>query len=288
MIVNRRSLPLFAAFLAGVLFVATDGPAFTLRVAPNPSPCSRVVEPSDHSEFALEGNGRVRSWDSSSPLQGSEETGMGGAVSVRRAVFYSFLLPGLGDYYIGRRGRAKAFFIAEAAIWTSFIAFETQGWLREGGYKDFSMTFAGISRDDHSDDYYRLLAEFNTSREYEEAIKREGRYFLYPNDNHDALEDYFLAHKVSDFEPWEWRDVDKRLEYRKIRKGSRQAYRRAVYSLATALANRFVSCLFTLKSARDFNRRGISRSGGFHIEFGYPRFNAGDPFQTGLMLVRRF
>lgn len=208
--------------------------------------------------------------------------------SQSRAVWYSLLVPGLGDYYLGNTNRAKAFFIAEAAVWTSFIVFEVQGHLREGGYKDFAMTFGGVSGTDHSDDYYRILSQYNSSREYEEALKKEGRYELWPYADYDALQSYYLSERISDFEPWEWPSDEKRWEYRAIRKGSRQAYRRAMYSVAAGVANRVVSSLFALKSARDLSRDDRSAGGRFHLQFGHPCMDFQDPIRTGLTVVRTF
>ncbi|NIM19546.1 MAG: hypothetical protein GTO51_04100 [Candidatus Latescibacteria bacterium] len=212
----------------------------------------------------------------------------GGEVSQGKAVLYSLLLPGLGDYYLGRHGRARVFILTEAAVWTSFIVFEVQGYVRREGYKEFAVSFAGITGMDHSDDYYRLLTRFNSSREYEEAIKMDGRYELFPNADRSALDNYYLTHRVSDFEPWEWPSDQKRREYRGIRKGSRQAFRRAIYSIAAAAANRVVSSLFALKAARDINKHHVSAHGRFYIEFGYPRLDPSDPFRTGLVLTRTF
>jgi hypothetical protein len=215
---------------------------------------------------------------------------MGGAsgTSVSKAVWYSLLLPGLGDYYLGRKTRAKAFFIAEAAVWTSFIVFEVQGHLREDSYKEFATAFGGVSSTGHSDDYYRILSQYNSSRDYEESIKKDGRFELYPNAGYDALQNYYLSQRISDFEPWEWPSDEKRREYRAIRKGSRQAYRRAMYSVAAGVANRIVSSLFAWKTARDLSRGDRTAGGRFHLQFGHPTTDLRDPLRTGLTIVRTF
>jgi hypothetical protein len=221
-------------------------------------------------------------------FEGLNPSGRPSAPSESKAVWYSLLLPGLGDYYLGHTTRAKAFFIAEAAVWTSFIVFQVQGYLRKDSYKDFAMTFGSVASSDHSDDYYRILSQYNSSLEYEESIKKEGRFELYPNAGYDALQNYYLSKRISDFEPWEWPSDEKRREYRAIRKGSRQAYRRAMYSVAAGVANRIVSSLFAWKSARDLSRGDQSAGGRFHLQFGHPTIDVRDPFRTGLTIVRTF
>ncbi len=57
------------------------------------------------------------------------------AISPTRAVLYSLLLPGLGDYALGNKGRATGFFIVEGVIWISYAVFEVQGQQREDEYQ---------------------------------------------------------------------------------------------------------------------------------------------------------
>lgn len=172
------------------------------------------------------------------------------APSASRAVLYSLLLPGLGQYVLGEKGAAAAFFTAEGAIWTSFIIFEAQSHLRREQYKDYALAFGGISTTDHSDDFYREIGDFDSSEEYELFIKRDGRSYTYPNSDYETLEDYFVQNRISDFESWAWRSTDDREQYYSIRWGSRLASRRALYSLAAALGNRVISAVLAVRSSR--------------------------------------
>jgi hypothetical protein len=198
------------------------------------------------------------------------------------------LIPGLGDRYLGNTGRAYTFFAVEGAIWTSLAVFLVQGRLRENGYKDFAGVFAGVSAGGHTDEYLKLISRHDTSDDYEELIKSEGRAVLYPNANRDALDAYFVQNRIADYEPWAWMSVEDRLKYRRMRSASKRSYRRALYAGATALANRAVSIFFTLKSAKDRNRRVDSIQQGFHVEFGAPWSRDTEEFQTGISFVRSF
>jgi hypothetical protein len=260
-----------------MLMAAVSLPAFavesSLTTIPESQAAAVTLRPSPTIDFSL------------NETEAGERIGGG---SQAKAVWYSLLLPGLGDYYLGNTTRAKAFFIAEAAVWTSFIVFEVQGYLREDGYKDFAITFGGVNGSDYSDDYYRILSQYNSIEEYEEAIKKEGRYELYPNSDYTALQNYYLSQRISDIEPWEWPSDEKRWEYRSIRKGSRQAKRRAMYSIAAGVANRIVSSLFALKSARDLSSDNVSADGRYHLQFGHPCMDFRDPLRTGVTIVRTF
>lgn len=176
-----------------------------------------------------------------------------GGASVGKAVAYSLLLPGLGDYLLGHRTRAAGFFIAEAAIWTSFGVFKTQGRLREDSYQEYAVQFAGVTRTGHSDDFYAELRDWDSSDEYEAAIKSEGRLDMRPDAGQAVLEQYYLENRVADFEAWEWQTIYHKVQFQKMRSSSKTAYRRGDFAIAAAIANRIVSALFAYSAARSAN-----------------------------------
>jgi len=208
--------------------------------------------------------------------------------SKSKAILYSLLLPGLGHYYVGDKTGARAFLAVEAATWTSFIVFEAQGYLRRGGYEDYAQVFAGISGGDHSDDYYGLIAEYNSWTEYEGAVKNEGRFALYPEADAATLEEYFAHNRVSDYEPWVWKSADVRRDFRSLRSSSKESYRRALYAVAVAVANRAASAFFVIKATNDANQRLEGDRVGYRVEFGPPVEHPGDGLQTGLSIVATF
>ena len=205
-----------------------------------------------------------------------------------KAVMYSLLLPGLGHWYVGDKRGARTFFVIEAVTWTAFVVFEVQGRLREEGYEDFAQVFAGVTGDNHSDDYYDIIAEYDSWVDYEMAVKTEGRFALYPDGDAAALEEYFVENRVSDYEPWEWRSPDTRRDYRGIRSASKRSYRRALYAVAVAAVNRAASAFFAIKATNDANERLEKDRIGYHLEFGAPVVHPGDGVQTGLTFVATF
>ncbi len=188
-------------------------------------------------------------------------------VTARKAILYSLLMPGLGQHYLGERIKAKTFFIAEGAIWASFIVFRAQKHLRSGSAKDFAVVFAGIDSRDHSDDFFREIGDYDSSDDYELVIKDEGRAYTYPNSNYLTLEDYYMQNRISDFEPWSWRSSQDRNRYYRLRWGSRLANRRSLYCLAAAMANRITSAVFALRSARAYGKNPTSGMNPYHIRF---------------------
>ena len=208
--------------------------------------------------------------------------------SASLAVLYSLLLPGLGQSYLGEKTQAKVFYALDIAIWTSFVVFTVQANLREDEYQEYARAFGGVTNLDHSDDYYGILTEFDSFREYEDDIKGEGRLDLYPDVDVSTLDRYFIDHRVSDYEMWVWQSSDHRRAYQDRRSASRRADRRALYSLAAALANRVASAFFAYRSAARLKPEGGAEQSRFSIELGAPQRHASDGFLTGISVVRNF
>lgn len=183
-------------------------------------------------------------------------------ISPGKAVLYSLLLPGLGDYKLGNRGRATVFFSVEAAVWVSYAVFQQQGSSREEEYQNLAVQFAGVSRTGHSDEFYATVREYDSSVQYEADVKNDGRYALGEVLNSQQLEQYFIENRVADYETWQWVSNDRRLQYSEVRSSSKTSYRRADYMLAAAVTNRVVSSIFAYASARGMEK---SRDVGFDL-----------------------
>ena len=166
--------------------------------------------------------------------------------------------------------------------------FQTQGYLREQDYEEQALNFASVTSTGHSDDYYGLLSEYGSWTEYEADIKSEGRAALYPDAGADVLEQYFVSNRVGDFEPWVWRNTAERQTFQQTRADSKSSYRRRTYVLGLALANRVVSAVFAIKMSRDLKKQSDGDQAQFDLEFGAPRYRAGEGFQTGVSIVRKF
>lgn len=188
-----------------------------------------------------------------SALHASFEDGpaaTGAPISATRAVLYSLLLPGLGDYMLGNRNRAVSFFAVEGGIWISYGVFKVQGHQREEDYQQLAVQFAGVSRTGHSDEFYATLREYENSTDYEADVKNNGRFDLGRALTNAELETYFIENRLPDYEPWQWQSLDRRLQYSEVRSASKTSYRRANYMLAAAAANRVVSAIFAYAGAR--------------------------------------
>jgi hypothetical protein len=257
----------------------TRGGGFSLRHIPEALPVSSAPASDDS---------RASAWYRQESAEPQED------LSMTRAVLSSLLLPGLGDWYAGRRDRAKTFFIVEGALWTAFVVFRIQGNEREDAYKDLAQTFAGVQSTDHSDDFYSVVGQYNSSDEYASDFKKDSRLDLWPDVGYDAMERYYLENRVADFEEWSWGSFENRVDYREMRSSSKLAYRRSGYVLAAAALNRVIAAVFAYqavkssRSDRSDERQSDARSGGYRLEVSGPGPGARDAPAARVSLIRSF
>jgi hypothetical protein len=166
----------------------------------------------------------------------------------RKALLYSLLLPGAGELSLGAKGRAAGFFVAEGLIWTHYVWFQVAGHLRRDDYIEQAQLNAGVGINDASDDYWRIVGQYERSSgagpgSYEEEIRREGRE-IHPDD--PAAQDAYVAENLpSGDRAWSWDDANLRAAYRATRANANRAFDRAKYSFAAAIFNRLLSAVDT-------------------------------------------
>lgn len=269
-----------AATPTGVPSPDSDG--YSLRHIPEAIPLSTAMAADDWS---------ASDWYQESDPQPEKE------LSMTRAILYSLLLPGLGDWYAGEKHRATTFFIVDAALWTTFIVFQVQGHRREDAYKEFAQTLAGVESTGHSDDFYSTVGQYASSDEYEADFKKESRLDLWPDVGYDALESYYVENRVADFEEWAWHSFESRVDYLQMRSSSKLSYRRSGYLLAAAALNRVVASVFAyqaVKSSRgemgdegDAGGKG-TRGGGYRLDISGPALGERGDLTTRVSLIRSF
>jgi len=212
-----------------------------------------------------------------------------GELSVGKAVGYSLLLPGLGDWYAGNHPRAIVSFGIEAAIWTTFIVSKVQADQREDAYREYATLFAEVTSTNHSDDYYALLREYDDWELYEADVMLDARIAGYENSPNpdlgsEALKQYFTDNRVSDFEPWQWQSLDNKVQFQEMRSSSINADRRAEFAIAAAVANRVVASIFAYMAVKKANSTETASTRRYHIDFTPPRTE----YDAAVTLTRRF
>ncbi len=161
--------------------------------------------------------------------------------NVKLAMLYSLLLPGLGESYLGHKGRATVFFVAEGAIWTSFAVFRIQGNHREELYKEFAEVHAGVAQRD-DEDFYRTIGNFIAADgpfSANEQVRRQARS-IHPDDR-EAQDEYFEENAYTGDDAWRWLSEDRLERYGEMRGSAQNAYHNSELAVGLLVANRILS-----------------------------------------------
>jgi hypothetical protein len=202
---------------------------------PSPDAASSRVEPTRESAAALR-------------LEGDPDRQGAGPKSSRKALLFSMLLPGAGELYLGHRGRALGFFVSEGGIWANYAAWEISGHLRKNDYIEQAQINAGVGISSASDDYWRLLGQYQRSSgtgpdAYEETVRREAR-LQYPDDP-GAQDEYVAQRLPTGKRAWSWSSASLQSSYVETRRSANRAFEHAKVSFALAILNRLVSAVDT-------------------------------------------
>jgi len=205
----------------------------------NPSTGGALLRPDNEAEFRTEDKDQV---------------------NVTRAVGYSLLLPGAGQWYAGAKGRAGVFFIGEALSWTLFGYFRTVSGIKEDNYRSYARLHAGIDPTGKDDSFYRLITFYDSRDEYNEngRLVSPGRPY-YPD---------------SPVWDWQWDSPAAMHRYRTLRNQSNEADNRAKFALGAAVLNRLIAAADAWRTARSINRRARMEASHWKVRLkGHPSFD---------------
>jgi hypothetical protein len=188
------------------------------------------------------------------------------------ALGLSLLLPGAGQYYTENKGMTIAFGAAEATIWGGFAGMRMYGRWKKEDYEAWAAFHAGADIKGKSDLYFEKMTYYDNVDEYNQLAP------LY--DGSDAV----LFKGPDDY--WNWDSNNSRNQYRNLRNQSKNAYRRSLFFVAAALANRIVSGIDAYRAADEFvaNREFSDARWGLY-------YSTSGPLPVGevrLGVVRRF
>jgi len=250
-----------------------------------PSPAVSLAVPEFASSLESIGQATGQATGDSPSSASSSEYGEGGK-SRAKALAFSTLVPGAGQYYAGRKGRAYFFFLTESAIWTSFVVFEVQGYLRKDNYVEFAELMAGVDAAGKPEDFYRALGRYMQSDpgpgSYNEDVRREARA-LYPDDK-QAQDRYLQEDGYFGKSAWQWQSEQEQTYYRNLRKRSQLSFRRATYMLGVAVANRILSAMDAARSVAS-SPKPVRTSQGLRFEM---RNDPESPEYFAVCLTRSF
>jgi len=157
-------------------------------------------------------------------------------VSMGKAILFSALVPGWGEYYVGHHNKAKYFFAAEALTWVSFIGYRTYGSWKKKDFIRFAAERANAKLNGRDDSFLDLVGFYTDIDQYNtlgRVSDPERPYLFDTPENH-----------------WRWQNEKDRASYRTLKNRSREAYRRANFMIGLAIIDRLISMIDAAHDAR--------------------------------------
>ncbi len=161
-------------------------------------------------------------------------------VSFFKAGIYSALVPGLGEYYVGHRSKARVFFAVETATWISFFSFHIYGNWKENDMVQFAAEHANAHLENKNDEFKDWVGFYDDIDQFNSLgrVQDQNRPYLIDNaENH-----------------WRWQTLSEQSIYRHLKNRSREAHRRRDFMVGLAVVNRIVSIIDAVRDARRSQR----------------------------------
>lgn len=180
----------------------------------------------------------------------------GKELSVKKAMLYSALVPGLGEMYSQDYSRGAIFLAAESAIIFSYFRMKSERDWVINSYKQYAFSVVGVSKD-MDDAYYQLIQNYMSSEEYNDNIIRDARnYFLIYNEDQEGYDAYLEANLIPEENSWHWDNNKEWSEYTKLRLTKQDYEIYSNFAFAAAILNRIISVIDSAMEAKKFNRSG--------------------------------
>ena len=170
------------------------------------------------------------------------------SVSVKKALLYSILLPGLGHKYVkgGRWTRwAVTYTAADVGLWLSLFGGEWQRDHLETSYTTLASRSSGAQLDGKDRTFYLNLASFESSERYLETMLRNRAWDLIDYVSDPAFH-------------WEWESQTDFERFRDLRDDAESLRRRRSVLIASLVANRLLSGAIAARKATRTRRLSVS------------------------------
>ncbi len=183
---------------------------------------------------------RLQAWNDDE-FGGSGQNQTSGRKSVFKAALFSSLIPGGGQYYLGKRKTARYFFAAEALTWLGYLSFKTYGNWKQDDYIEYASIHANANLEGKSEEFLAWVGFYSNIREFNgfgRAWDPERPYLEDTPENH-----------------WEWQSTEERRTFRNLKNRSLEAFRRSDFMIGVAILDRVVSVIDAVRSAGKLNNR---------------------------------
>ena len=181
----------------------------------------------------------------------------GKEVSVRKAMLYSLIAPGMGEMYTQNYSKGAMFLAAETAIIFSYFRMQSERDWAINSYKQYAFSIVGVPKD-MDDTYYQLIQNYISSEEYNDDIIRDARnYFLIYLTDPEGYEAYLEAYLIPEENSWHWGNNEQWSEYIKLRLKKQDYEIYSNFAFAAAILNRIISVIDSAVEVKKIKRSGL-------------------------------
>jgi len=160
--------------------------------------------------------------------------------SVGKAFFYSLLLPGMGEAYVGNSTYTKIFLSLEVVAWGFFLGnYQHVSWLQKD-YENYAHQHANVSKNSKDDQYWIDIGKYDNIYEYNEQRRRD--------------RDVDNIYKENNLYFWQWDSHANRLDYDGKRIHAKDLENDDIYYMGAIVLNHLVSAINALRLAKAYNR----------------------------------
>ena len=158
----------------------------------------------------------------------------------KKALLRSLIIPGAGEYYLGKKSLARAFFATEVTLWLGYFAFQQYGkWVRQDALA-FAATHSGAKIAGKPSQFFVDIGNYTDVYQYNDAKLRYGE-----NEKYYAEADYF----------WSWDQDSNRQKFENMRIASDRARNRSTYVLGAVFANHLISAIHASWQTHRYNKK---------------------------------
>lgn len=194
-----------------------------------------------------------------------------GSKSIGLALFYSLLLPGAGEYYLGEYNQAKMFAGAELLIWGGYLLNYSYYKSQLKDNQTFARTHAGIKHKGGDTQYWIDVGKFNDIYAYNAQRDKDRRF----DDKYTETAQNF----------WQWDSKENRLKYDSRRLDNVVIKERETYFFTALILNHLISGINAMRIARKQSK--MLAEYGVDYQFIASQYDSYNPY-FGLKISKQF
>ncbi|NUN09636.1 MAG: hypothetical protein HUU54_10715 [Ignavibacteriaceae bacterium] len=183
-------------------------------------------------------------------------------------IIYSFILPGMGEYYAGDYSTGKYFTIADGAFWGTYLGMSYYSSHLRDNYITYSRSNGGTTGEGKDDDYYANIGNYRDIYQYNDEMAFQRRFDeMYDENTHF----------------WKWNTTGERKSYRNMWVSSQQTKNSLRFVVGAAILNRVASTVNAVRLIVRHNK-GLEKENMTSVTVDYSHFNQ----SVNLNLVTNF